>query len=515
MRLAFSLLVILAFAGCASVPPPAAPQVSFDPHWSEKALATGEGHDHADPLQHLNLTTPNFTVLGHDSLNSPYYGGPPGATLCGDAGQAPNGRRIAAVESRSNVGFSLADVTNATHPVWLGELVMENTRVYDLAVVPDGAYVVLVTANLENTPVGLPILDAAPRMTWRSPCAPEHEVQRVGLAATTAPIPAPAQVLLVDISDPANPTIVDGQPISGYGHSVFSTAIDGRTWLLVSTLGPFPPAVPAQATSGWEFYELQATPLGVRLHLLSTYYVRGDLVTSVGQFAHDGAIAKHSGTGQTLGYLVGGDRVTIVDLADPSQPRELSHWSDVVATTAGHSGNFHSVVPLDRLWNGRHYTVVGPEFGNHPDGAPSGIVWVLDTTDPGKPHEVAGWTLPHDPEWSGEYMFSDHYFGVGNKTLYVSMYHGGIWAVDLSPVLDATRAGFRSLDSIGVFMPVDAAVHPAVKVRWAPTLEEALVYSDGVLVTFDSFTGLWTVRFDAEHPAPPPAPWPLVPPHGY
>src|ERR1041385_7282075 len=98
MKRFLGLLVVLCVAGCSSSSPPSPPGMVFDAHWSERALASGDNHDHTDPLQHLNLTTPNFTVLGHDPLSSPYYGGPPGATLCGDAGQAPDGRRIAAVE---------------------------------------------------------------------------------------------------------------------------------------------------------------------------------------------------------------------------------------------------------------------------------------------------------------------------------------------------------------------------------------------------------------------------------
>ncbi len=518
MKAPFAVLLLGLFAaGCMSMnPPPSPAALDFQPDWSERSLESRDGHDHADPMQHLNLTTPNFSVLGRDPLNSPFYGGPPGGTLCGDAGEVADGRRIAVVESRSKVGFALADVTDAAHPKWLGELVMENTHVYDVAVVPDGKHIVAVTSGLDNLPAQAPLVAApAAAMTWETPCHPARPVPSSPAAAGTDPVPAPHQVLLVDITDPENPAIIDRQPLSSYGHSAFSTTIDGRTWVLVSMAhGPYPPGFPQEATSGWAFYELQESPLGARLHLLSTYFVRGDVVNSVGQRSHDGWIAKHPVTGQTLGYLVGGDRLTVVDLADATQPKAIGTWSDVVPGREGYSANFHSVIPLERLWGGRHYTVVGPEFGTHPTDNPSGIVWVLDTTDPAVPREVAGWTLPHEVEWSGEYMFSNHYYGIHNETMFISMYHGGVWAVDLSPVLSARGpVPFVSLPSIGVFMPVDASVNPAVKVRWAPTVEEVNVFSDGTLVSYDSFSGLWTFKFDASAPAPTPLPWPIVPPH--
>lgn len=512
---------LLMLAGCST--PPAEP-TAFDPMWSVRALNSDEGHDHADPLQHLNLSTPNFHVLAHDALDSAFYGGPPGSTLCGDAAEVEGGRRIAAIESRSKVGFLLADVTDPADPEWLGELVMENTRVYDVAVVPGGRHVVLATSQLENLPADLPLLpaagvaDAASGATWTTPCngtRPVLDASASTLSATD-PLPAPGQVILVDIADPTAPVIVDRQPLTSFGHSAFSTVIDDRAWVLISTVhGPYPPGFPEEVTSGWEFFDIRETPAGARLNLLSTYFARGDLVTTFGERAHDGWIAKHPITGQTLAYLVGGKLLTVLDLADPASPKPIATWTDATPGREGYSASLHSALPLDRLWDARHYTIIGPEFGGHPVDVPSGIIWVLDTTDPTAPKEVAGWTLPHEVEWTGEYMFSNHYYSVHNTTLFVSMYHGGVWAVDLAPVLTGghTAGGFLSLPSIGVFLPVDPTAEVAVKVRWAPTVEEAIAFPDGTILTFDSFTGIWSFRFDATMPAPSPEPWPIVPPH--
>lgn len=508
-------MALAAVSGCLQGPqlPAQPPPARFDPLWSELALPPGDGHDHADPMQHLNLSTPNFRVLGHDPLFSDYYGQAPGSTFCGDAKDVTDGRRIAAAESRSKVGFTLVDVTDPTDPKWIGELVMENTRVYDLAVVPDGRHVVLVTQAIEGAP--LPVL------AWQGACGSVRVAlpQLQAALGPADPIPRPSSIILVDIADPAEPRVVDQHPLYGYGHSAYATILDGRTWILATTTGPGTAVAAYETTSAFEFYELQETPLGARLRLLSIYKPEQDLRNpgppiEVGPRGHDAWIARHPGTGATLAYLAAWERMEVLDLADPASPRLIGSWTDRVPGREGATGEIHSVLPLDDLRSGRHYTLIGPEWRGHPAGQPTGTVWVLDTTDPTRPAAVAGWTLPHDVEWAGDFMFSNHYYGVVGDTLFVSMYHGGVWAVDLSPVTapNGTRPAFTNLDSVGVFMPVDPTVEVAVKTRWAPTVEEVLAFPDGVLLTFDGYTGLWAFTFDPTDLAPAPEPWTVVPP---
>ncbi len=494
-----------------------APGSTFHPQWSELALASGDGHDHSNASQHAGLTTPNFQVLGHNPLVSDYYGKAAGGYVCGDAQQMGDGRRIAAVESRSNVGFALADVTDPAAPTWLGELILENTYIYDLAVVPDGKHVVLVTRHSTVEGVGNipPLASPSPRMTWNTPCADPVEVAFAPLGSFASPedvVPRPMSILLVDISNPAQPVIIDQQPLYGFGHSVYSTIIDAQSLLLVTTLGPNPAAA---GMSGFELYDIIDTPLGSRLELLSIYrppesasQVPANPI--VGRSGHDGWIAKHPVSGLAIAYLVGSDLFTMLDISDPRDPVVIGIWSEAGVGREGFSGSLHSVLPLGEVWDGRHYTIVGPEFGGHPTDHPSGIVWVLDTTDPMDIHEVAAWTLPHEVEWSGTYMFSNHYYGVVDKTLFVSMYHGGIWAVDLASV---GTAPFVLLHSIGAFLPSDESADPAVVIRWRPNSQEVLTFEDGTMLTFDSSTGLWTFKFDASDPAPAPEPWPIVPVH--
>lgn len=474
-----------------------------DDGWALAALPFGPEHDHATLAHHANLTTPNFEIVGWDPLVSGTFGFTPGGHFCGDAQDVAGGRRLAAVEQRTVGGFALADVTDPAAPAWLGEFVMPQSRVYDMAVLPDGAHVVLVTTDQVNTP-GLPV--EAPRLEWRSRCAAAPVAMplapRVGVED---PLPRPSSIVLVDISDPAAPEVIDQRPLPTAGHSVFPVVKDGRTLLLIAALAP--------NNGYYQFYEVADTPVGARLVHLATHAVdTGSAPTDPNKSqAHDGWIAQHPVTGEWLAYLAGGKDLAILNVDDPLQPREISRWTDWSPARAGAAANMHSVYPLPETWDGRHFTLLGPEFGDHPEGQPTGTLWVLDTTDPAAPLAVGAWTLPHDVEWSDVYMFSNHYFTAHGRTAFVSMYHGGVWAVDLAPVANATE--LVMLPSVGVFMADRVSpAPPQTMLRWTPTAQEVFVFDDGTLVVFDGSSGIYTLRFDASRPAPAPEPWPVMPP---
>lgn len=522
--LAVVLLLTPVLAGCLSDGPG---DERFPVAWSEKALPFGPDHDHLDRAQHRGLSTPNFEIVGHDPLVSEHYGTTAGGSFCGDVPASPNdGRRLAAVESRTDVGFTIVDVTEPTEPAWLGELVMPTTRVYDLAVAPDSRSVILVTSDLRQDALVPTVLEGmASPLVWHTACAPEPVPVRWGPHAVRAsvedPVPRPMAIVLVDLADPSQPTIVQHEPLVGNGHSVLATAIDGTTYVMVTTSRYPTPDVPAVPTipnqnqvSVYEFYELVTTADGPRLELLSIWKPPPDMdrTPPLAPRGHDGHLAKHPGTGQLLAYAVGHHRFTVLDLTDPRQPVEIGRWEEECEGCDGWTGQLHSALALDELWDGRHYTIIGPEYAGHPEGVPSGVLWVLDTTDPADPFEVAAWTLPHEVEWSDTYMFSNHYYGVAGRTLLVSMYHAGVWAVDLSGV---GSEPWTLPPSVGVFLPARDPPAPVAEVhRWNPSTEEALVLDDGNFVTFDGNGGVYVLRFDASDPAPAPVPWPIEAIHG-
>jgi hypothetical protein len=323
-------------------------------------------------------------------------------------------------------------------------------------------------------------------------------------AASDDPVPRGPSTLLIDIRDPSQPTIVDAWPIAGYGHSVIATDVANRTYVVSAN-------VATAGTDTYDVFDLLATPLGERLEHLSTITpdIMGPVGTDLGGHS-EAYLAVHPITRKPVLYIQDRQYVRTYDFTDPTQPKLLGTWTDDRPDRQGFSGNMHSLWPMADAWSGKHYLVAGPEYGGHPTGVPSGIVWVLDDTDPSHLKEVAAWTLPHDVEWSGEYMFSTHYFAVQGRTLFVSMYHAGIWAVDLRGLPNAT--GFTLLPSVGVFEPaLSSPKPPAHPVRWAPTVEEVRPLPDGTMITFDSNSGLYAFRYDEAHPMPAPTPWPIPP----
>jgi hypothetical protein len=257
---------------------------------------------------------------------------------------------------------------------------------------------------------------------------------------------------------------------------------------------------------------VQETPAGARLALDLVYTPTDQthmdpslLYLSNGHT--DATIEKHPVTGQTVAYLADWDGgLHIIRLDGPGQATPLASWG---ASPGGDptqmKGHIHSIWPVPGVQDGHHYLLTGQEVIGRPAGRPSGQVVILDITNPAVILRGAKWTLPVDVQWppsQGE-MFSTHYPILVNGTLFVSMYHGGVWAAD------ASKANWPDLPSVGSFIP-DAA--PAGKpFRGGPTPEvlETLSLGDGTLLVFDGTSGAYTVRFHPGDPRVAPAlPWP-------
>lgn len=533
LRLAFTICLALIFAsGClqnqAGSDSANAPQklggksgiaASFSADWAELALPYGPEHDHNDRGQHQNLSTPNFEILGYNPLITDYHGATSGGYGCGTA-QEKDGRRLAAVHSfGSDIAFILSDVTDAANPQKIGELTMDKTQVYDLALTPDLRFVLLATSPYDTGPDGtVPGTEGETvNVMFRDSCTGEERPVK----GPEQGIPMASGIVLVDIQNPRVPQIVDFRffPITG-GHSIRAKEFDGELLLLAS--------VPNRNYPGsyYVFLDILEVPgAGPKLNILSTYrYLHPDMPirqewSSSG--THDAYMAKHPITGERLAYFAyGPNSLVIANIDDVTQPRVIAHWRgwDVFGDKAPPTADIyaHEALPMEEAWDGRHYTFFGEECIGHRAETPSCLVVILDTTDPSDPQFVGGWTLPVDVQWTQELDFSLHYLAVVNRTLFVAAYHGGMWAIDVS-----TPEARFNMPSIGVFMPPNESPKPpALKGVTIPALgsfeyrspwiEDMEVYADGTIVVFDSLSGLYAVRFDASNPAPAPTPWPLT-----
>jgi hypothetical protein len=166
--LVLSLVLGLVVAGCvtpgSNQKTASVPDAYAATQWAEKALGKLDAkHDHNDPAQHRNLSTPDLVEDGYDPLQLK-AGHSAGGYYCGETANSTQGRRLAVVTGfTGEVAFVLSDVTDPAHPVELAEYHLDSDlayeHVYDVAMTRDAKHV-LVSVN--PTPTGLPpILGAA------------------------------------------------------------------------------------------------------------------------------------------------------------------------------------------------------------------------------------------------------------------------------------------------------------------------------------------------------------------
>ncbi|HVL49496.1 MAG TPA: hypothetical protein VM889_13145 [Candidatus Thermoplasmatota archaeon] len=541
------VLVVLALlvTGCLGGAPPIAEDPGPSPigkdglTWWERAVHKPDGHDHRDVEHHLNRTTPNFEVIGYEPLITDYHGRTPGGYACG-SGNERDGRRLSVVHSFvSDVAFVVSDVTDPKAPKKVGEFILENTHVYDLSLTPDQKFVLLATSPWDGGPDekggdmlglgGAASTPAAwPRMAWRDACTGLE----TPVAGPESVVPFTSGIVLIDLKDPAKPTYADFRPLPVYGgHSVQTAEIKGKTLVLLAVPNPsaapvgapVPSTGPVIPASAYWLYELgPGATGGTTLNYLSQYrYQDGNLPYAGGM--HDGTFHTHPVTNESLLYLAyGGLGMVIVNIDDPRNPKFVSIWK--TWSSAGDAAPkvpyMHEALPIDGLWDGRHYTFLGEECVGRRDKTPTCLIFTLDTTDPKTPKLVSAWTLPVDVVWDAGLQYSLHYIGLVNRTLFASLYHGGLWAIDVS-----TPEALATMPSIGVFLPTEVSPKPgfqknpkqvvyqnrfgAYMLDGAPTIMDVEVHRDGSMVIYDVVSGLYTVRFDAAMPMVSPEPWPL------
>ncbi|MFA5945257.1 MAG: hypothetical protein WC876_12440 [Candidatus Thermoplasmatota archaeon] len=504
----FALIGVLFLAGCLTGNDPADSDDSLVAEtvgagWAARAvtnLGTDDQHDHSDPTQHEGFTTPNFEILGYDPLVTKYHGRPAGGTYCGAVAETED-RTIAVYHSfTTDVAIEIVDLSNVSDPELIGELVLPLTHVYDATVTDDGRFAVLATDPLDTGPDIPPQFDALAtysfRPLFRDACGNEFQGPETNL-------PYASGLVLVDLADPTNPTVVDyeAQPVLG-AHSVSAATIDGTTYVAASTTNL------AHGASYYVFYTVESLPAAGLPNLVpyGAWTAQYPSVEAVSAAAltngHvDATIQKHPVTNQVIAYLANwnGGLVTL-ELAGLGNVSPLGVWDDYDANGGSEmTGQWHSVRPLEGLRNGRHITLFGQEIGGRPSERPTSLALLMDTTDPTHPVSLARWTLPIDVQWDGGAMWSTHYLDLVGDTLFVSLYHGGVWAAD------ASEENWPNLPSVGAFVPNAAPPDQpiALYADWDPLVMEVNHLADGTLVIMDGTSGAYTVRFTEADPRVP------------
>lgn len=490
------VLIIATLAGCLGGP--SDPSPAEEPaaglvgpaDWAERAVPSDPEHHHDDPAQHRGLSSANFELLGWDPLarsGSMTMGG-------GGCGAVNSGgdRKLAAVAATwdDGQGLAIADVTDPMDPHKVGELSSPQFWFRDAEITPDGRWAVVASFPTRANGVGLPHGARA-----STPCP--DSVPPAAMAAFGG-------VALVDLSDPTQPVVADfAADAAGGPHSVYANTVDGVTYVMSANNG-----VPSDA-SRFMFYTVEdgaLSPYGV--HTLQA--PRASAAQPLFNLHTDSWIQKHPVTGQVLAYIANWDSgLVLLELQGPGLIVPVGAWNDYDPSLGSEmTGQIHSVAVTPELWDGKHYTFAGQEIIARPKDRPTGQMVMLDTTDPTQPVPVARWTLPVDTGiWDNKVtwccLFSTHYVTLVGHTMFISMYHGGVWAIDVTP-----GAG-PELPSLGAFIPSPpdpAYVSPAPGSP-APFVEEVYALDNGDLVTFDDYGGLYTFRFHPEIPVALPPPW--------
>lgn len=489
--------------------------------WAERILGDHGGGEegfatHRKWESHTGLSTPNFIELAHDPLGVPgFEGQTAGGYFCGGQADTSDGRKITVISSFDTaVAFIVVDSTDPLRPVYLGDYFLDHAQTYDVDVTPDGRHVVVAADISTGESQGPPALDAAglplpttpaqvPIRAWfRDGCTgevrPAGPVDDVARQAAAGP-----STILVSLADPTAPTFEDIFPSPVIGpHSVSTAIIDGRTYTASSITNL------VHHASYFQFFEVVETPLGMGKLVQQSIVdaaIFGATATTNGHV--DAEISQHPVTGKPVVYLSdweGG--LAILDFSIPQAPTLLGAWKD--AGVQG--GQIHSTRSIEGVHNGRHYILVGQEFTRHPDNRPSGWVYILDDTDPTDIKEAGRWTLPIDVEgeWNNIELYSTHYFRVLNDTVFVAMYHGGVWAFKL----DFEHPENMALPpTVGAFVPDKGPLSgrvPDGTYDFGPFVLDVFPYPDGTLVIYDGLSGVYVVKYDPSKDMPAPEPWP-------
>lgn len=268
-------------------------------------------------------------------------------------------------------------------------------------------------------------------------------------------------VAAVDITDRANPKEVAfwNDPQNYGSHTISSGVIDGEQYVFSLAMGV---NILRYDASGFTFVgkyltadQLAALDALQRINPDNPSAGPAQTFALRSLYGHDMTFFGDPVTGKPLllvAYAYEG--LKIVDLTVPSAPLTVGRWMPPADTS--HKHYTHSVEAA-RMPDGQLLIVVGAEtFEPANQGIPS-PVWILDATASVlappltlDPAHVGTWRNPGSAP-AGNLGLSVHFFRIENGILYLSHYHGGVWAVDLR-----TPAAQSDPQPFGYIMPVPA-----------------------------------------------------------
>lgn len=443
-----AIALALALSGCAASPPgaplgtdPTPPQVPPFEFHSPLVL----DHDHSDLAEH-NVSNA-VTLIGHEPVGAMDL--PAGGV--GEIDVAGNYAYVAII----GYGFAIVDVSDPSKPDTVARVqaVSPDPIKYaaDIKVDASGDWVFL-AMELSSTP-GLLIYDARDR------AAP----QLAGIWV------APGTLLGCHMIEYAQ---IGGQEY------VFCAPLDNAIY--VGLLSPETAAPVRAITTVARF--VPNSPGAV----MDTVQNAGpDTVTDQVSGHQDMTFQLDPLTGTPMLYVSFWNfGVRFVDVAIPAAPIEVGFWDG--ATAEWYRGLIHTTMAFES--EGHRIVIAIPEVASPP------ALFVLDATDFAAPVLLSEWRALED--FAGQdTAFSMHNFQIVDGKIYLAMYHGGLWVLDVSTPENQTHP-----HPVGSYLPHEmrADGNP-----YSPGPWDVVVWN-GYMLTADGDGGFYVLHHDGD-PAGDPA----------
>ncbi len=485
MRAAIVLASLVAVSGC--VAPAIEPSTvgGSDPSRILPYLDASDAHDHASPAAHdagWNLAPVGWTAFGADAASLPSYRFNQvqvfGTHAFVSAYAAP---------PEGRPGLVVVDLSDPARPIVVAAFDSGRLVPIDVHLSEDGKFLALAGHRLTASETAALPAQPPPVPCTSAPAGPAFTV--------CAPF-VPFGVEILDVSDPASPKLLASHVSAPSGaHTVKLATIGGALHAFVASYGF---SYANRLASGVEILRYEPDgPLGPHLRPVSRFLPREASGGPV--FMHDMYVAPHPVTGETLlygAYWDGG--VVIANVDDPSKPLEIASWKEFDAATYG---NVHFVQPMRALLHERHVTVAAPEFGS---AEHAGEMYVVDTTDPTHPVRLGRWALPGNPVSERDYMHSPHNFDLApDGRLAYGHYHGGVWVLDLDPVVRGAADEPSVLAYRFPVPPVEAGI-TLPDGAFAPNVWNAAWVGPDRVIASDIQAGVHVLDLESRTPGAPP-----------
>lgn len=218
----------------------------------------------------------------------------------------------------------------------------------------------------------------------------------------------PHGTTIIDVSDPASPSVVAEIPTDGPHSHTHKVRVVGD--LMLTNV----------EQDNRHFLRLGGRLAGARQALLDAGKTPSDAAVATELGVQETDIATLDAA-QARGYRDGGWKVW--DIADKTAPREIAY-----VRTHG--------VGVHRFDMDANYAYISTEM----DGYVGNILVIYDLADPTSPREVSRWGIPgqhvakgEKPDWQGDRNRLHHALRVGDE-MWAAVWHAGFRVVDVSDI---------------------------------------------------------------------------------